>query len=232
MQDKAFDDLLREAVIEFVDRKYVQTMPPINELEEIVKPSARFKRRMAKMIENPKKYLRDLRRPMHLRILRKVAVVIIIISMLFGSAMLVPSVRAKVVEIVRSWFDDHTEYNIVSETTAEFPDRIEFGYIPDGYELEFENLGDIQLIHVFQNQYAHRLEILLTSGPSPVCIDNEYSEIYSMKTDTFVVDVYESNDENTPSTALTYDEERKLLIIVKGQVAVDELVSILENCSY
>ena len=110
ISDAEFDILLTKAIYRAAKLDYCAA-PTDDELDEIIHPSLRFRRRLKAMLSNHGRYIRSYRRPIYLRVLRTAAIFLIAFTVLLGAAMAVsPTVRAAVTDFVRSWFEDRTIY--------------------------------------------------------------------------------------------------------------------------
>ena len=112
MTEVEFDKLLTAALYRAVKLDYAD-MPSGEELDKTVQPSEDFKQKMKTLLQNPKKSIQSKhrpKRPLYFKILRVAAAVLITFTLLIGSAMVVsPTVRAAVINIVRTWFSSPNE---------------------------------------------------------------------------------------------------------------------------
>ena len=229
MTDAVFEDLLKKAVIRTAEIKYLSNLPPEEELPE---PSEHFQRRMSKLIHNPEKYIKNYKRPVYLRILQRVAVIILVVSVLFSASMLHPTVRATVVNFVKTWFDDHTEYKVVGDSTSVIPMKVEFGYIPEGYTLEAENYDSLRVSIIYRADENKYLVLEIMGSQINANLDNEHMNHFTALVKDTPVDVYESLDETYPSILLMYDEENNFYLEIMGFTSITELITVLEQCKY
>jgi len=104
MTNEEFDKLLTASLYRAVELDYAD-MPSAAELDKIVQPSENFERKMKAVLQNPKKSVKNRQRPIYYKILRTAAAVLITFTVLLGTAMAVsPTVRAAVIDFVRTWF--------------------------------------------------------------------------------------------------------------------------------
>ena len=232
MNDIEFERLLKTAVTKAAEIDYMSEMPSEEELNRIIKPSAAFEKKMAKLFKNPKSYIKKLRRPLYVKALRTVASILLLISIAFSLSMLNPDARAKFVALVRSWFGDHTEYAIIDDSSANIPDSVTLGYVPEGFHLSFEAHNQISLNLLFRADTGRYFDIEIFGDSNLLHLDNEHATLYSAVVDGCVVDVYESDGEDYPSTLVCYDEDNVLIISITGTLSIDELTKVLEKLSY
>jgi hypothetical protein len=224
MTDAEFEELLAAAVVRAAELDYAE-IPSDDEIDKIVRPSAQAQRKMEALLRNPSRYVRSLRRPIYLKAMRFAASFLITLTVLFGATMAVsPTVRAAVVDFVRSWFEDRTVY--------ETPDRDlhsewEFGYIPAGFELIDKFETELHLLYIYQNDSASLLTI--TVSREKQVVDNEHSEFYQAVLGGRSADIYESTDPQYPSIIVVFDESSGLFITLVSELDISELVKITES---
>ena len=232
MNDIEFERLLKTAVVKAAELDYMSDMPSEEELSRIIKPSVAFEKKMTRLINSPTAYIKKLRRPLYVKALRTVASIFIVISIMFSLSMLNPVARARFVALVRSWFDDHTEYAIIDDSSSSIPDTAILDYIPEGFNLSFEAYNPISLNLSYQSDNGWYFDIEILEDSNLLHLDNEHAVFYTIIVDDYDVDVYESNDENYPSTLVCYDEDNSLIVCITGMVSIDELSKIIANISY
>ena len=106
IEDDKFDELLITALYLVSERECGDT-PTDDELEKMIQPSPKSQRRMKAIIRNPNRYIRKLKRPVYLKVLRGSVVALLLIAALIGATMIAsPTVRANLAKCVHTWFDD------------------------------------------------------------------------------------------------------------------------------
>jgi hypothetical protein len=232
MNDIEFDRLLKTAVIKAAEIDYMSDMPSEEELSRIIKPSAAFEKKMAKLFKNPKSYIKILRRPLYVKAPRTVASILLFISIVFSLSMLNPDARAKFVALVRSWFGDHTEYAIIDDAGVNIPDTATLGYIPEGFSLSFEAKDPLALNITYRADSGEYFSIEIFGVDGVLNLDNEHVTFYSVPIDGNTAEVYESKGDNYPSSVVCYDEENSLIICITGTLNIDELAKVIEGLTY
>jgi hypothetical protein len=223
--DEEFDELLTASLYRAAELDYMADMPSDEELDKMIQPSLRFQRRMKALLRNPKRYIRNIRRPVYLKILRSAAAVFISFVILLGAAMAVsPTVRAAVSNFVRSWFEDRTEY-----WTPEDGENKEwsFGYIPEGFELLLLDEVETNSYRVYQNAKAETIVISISTGSR--IIDNEHSIFYEAVIGGRAADVYESIDPEYQHIIVLHDEESGVVISIISDIEMGTLIQIAEG---
>lgn len=175
ISDHLFEVLFRQAVIDNFNRQLAK-IPCEEELSKTIAFSARHELRMKKLFvyNNRKERIKAV-----LKWVKKIAAIIVLtISILFGTLMTVPDVRAAVTETLIFWFDQFSKF-ISTETVIKM-ERLEPSYIPEGYveseRIEIDNFLSI----LYVNNSGDILSFTVVSADDSVSADNEnrvYSEI-------------------------------------------------------
>ena len=223
-----FDCLLTAALYRAAELDY-GNIPPDDELEQILHISPQYKSKMDLLFTKKRKKANQKQiRPFYIKFMQTAAVVLVTLTLLLGTLMLVsPTVRAEIINFVRTWFEDRTAY---SSPDVDIEKEWTIGYVPDGFKLVDTVEHDGLLMYVYQNDSDPLLFIQISSGK--IVVDNEHSD-FSQATlsNGKLIDIYESNDPIYPSKVVFYDEATGLTIIVTSELAVDELIKIMENIS-
>jgi len=224
--DENFDSLLTEALYKAAELDY-GAIPTDDELDKIIKPSLQFQHKIKSLLRNNKASLSKHKSAI-IKFIQSAAAVLIICTVLLGTLMLVsPTVRAAVVDFVRSWFEDRTEY-YTPDSNYNIDKEWVFEYIPDGFELLDVSKTELQLFHVYQNSDNSLLMISISDGRQ--AIDNEHSELsHAVLENGNSVDIYESNDFIYPSIIIVFDETSRLIITITSELPINELLMIAEN---
>lgn len=232
MTDVKFESMLKSSLFRAAELDYLESIPTEEELRSLVTPSIKFERKMSKLTANAKAYLRKLRMPVYQKVLRAAAAALLIISTLAGISMFNPDVRAMVINFVRIWFSDRTRYEVTDSVDSIIPDSVTLGYVPDGFELDFELYDSFGANLVYGSDNNDYFDIAITGKTGRPHIDNEHSEFYSVVVGERIVDVYESNNMDYPSILVSFDDDKALMTIITGTINVDELISVLEGISF
>lgn len=224
IDDAQFDELLTAALYRADELDYYD-MPSDEELEQLVQPSPRFQRKMKSLLRDPNRYIRSRRLPIYVKVMRSAAAVFIVLTLLLGSAMAVsPTVRAAVVNFVRTWFEDRTVYQT--------PDHVldkewTFGFIPEGFKLIDAIETELHLLYIYQNDHA--LILSITVSREKQVVDNEHSVFSQTVLSGRSADIYESIDPQYPSIIVIFDELSGVFITLVSEIDVGELIRIAEN---
>ena len=227
LNEELFEVVLEKAFIEH-EKELLKSYPDDVELEREY-PISKKEIRRFKNIVKEKEYGKKLIR---VYFDRAAVVVLCMISLFFTLVMTNSEVRAAVENVILKWYDKYTEFIFTEATTglvAEKIEDVEIGYIPEGFELSFEDNMEIECF----KQYTH--------------IDDPSSN--------FILSVFYNNEENlfydneklkykeilinSKEAWIAYDEiEKKGGIIllgdcvsvnIAGNLSEDELIKIAEN---
>ena len=78
-------------------------------------PSLHHQRQIKAMLKNPLRWARDRKQPVWKRALKRVAVILLVISLAFGSLMVVsPTARATFIRWVTEWYETHRTYSLMA----------------------------------------------------------------------------------------------------------------------
>jgi len=226
IDEARFESLLKAALQRAVELD-IEEMPSDEELDEIIKPSPRFERRMRALLRNPHSYIKNQKRPVYLRILRHVAAVVIAVTTLFGATMVIsPQARATVIEFVSSWSDGRTVYR-TSNNTARGDWTI--GYIPAGFKLQLEEDDELSLFYYYEHENDDLVRIFINIGGGSLMVGNENTTFYQTVINGRTADIYESNDVLYPSIIVIFDSATEDIICIISELDINELIKIAEN---
>lgn len=226
MTDMEFEALLKSSLIKAAKQDYFVDLPDASSLPE---PSAVFEHRMKKLLKAPSSFVRRRRTPVYKTVLRTVAMFFLVISVLFGSIMLHPEVRAKVIDIITKWFfSDHTEYRFTDKTSIPLDGNFTLGYLPQGFTLLDSFKSDLQSFYIFRNN-GDIIDIEISTASVAPHIDKVHSTHYQIEINGSAADVFESISEFNQSIVIWYDEDNKIFIVVTGTVGVNEMIKIVQH---
>jgi hypothetical protein len=171
LRESVFDALFKQAVIDnFYDELNLVTQN--SDLTEQYNVSAAFEKRMDALFAKEKQKASLTTFAIWCK--RVAAVVVITASILFSSLMLVPEVRAVVVETVIEWFEQFARFTSGSiETTAPFLEPV---FIPDGFWEEYRYSDDVRTTILFINSYDVLLFFDASLSASQLSVDSEGHE--------------------------------------------------------
>lgn len=97
-------------------------------------PSARYQHNMRIMCRDPRKWMQNRARPVWKSVLRRVAMILLAVSIGFGGLMAgVPHVRAAVIRWVTEWYETHIVYRYSGDEISLRSGEYEITALPDGF---------------------------------------------------------------------------------------------------
>ncbi len=220
----SFDSLLRMAVRETY-MEQINSIPAEDKLEETLKPSVAFKKKISAIV---RKETRNEKLIHFRKVAYRVAVVLMMcISLTFGSLLTAKAVRESIATTILEWHDKFTRIFIETDTPPTELPEIRFNYIPEGFELVEEEsvITKSFVTHTYiQNTNYIRIKINPFDPSFIENIDNEFSKYYFVKvTDTYGIWI-NFNDEN-----LLFIPKGSANFSINGTVPLEEILKIYEN---
>ena len=217
----SFDSLLRMAVRE----TYLQqtnSIPADDKLDEIIHPSDKFEKKMQAMVRRESRnekliYFR--------KITAKVAVVVLLcISLTFGSLLTAKAVRESVATTILEWHDKFTRIFIETDTQPDKLPEIRFNYIPEGFELvEEESVNNnLYKVYTYRNISNNYIRIYINFGDDN--IDNENTTFYLLSIDNVRAMWINKQDNNQLIISVGY-----INFNINGNIKLEEIVNIYKN---
>ena len=229
MTHAEFEGLLVQALIRSAQETWIErpseetlrgTFPDTKLLDEAIR-----RIQLAQMPPAPAAV--TLRPHLYRRILHTAAMVLLSMSLLFGALMLHPEARQTVINMVVTWYEDHVKYSFQDKDAAALPQEWEFGYIPEGFTLLFEERLDGLCTFMYERSDGAMLNIFISNESGTQYADNEHYDINRMVIGGDIADVYEATEEQFPNMIVWYREQLGVLITVIGDIAIEEMTALL-----
>ena len=97
-------------------------------------PSLHHQKQIKAMLKNPLRWARDRKQPVWKRALKRVAVILLVISLAFGSLMVVsPTARATFIRWVTEWYETHVTYRYAGDDMVGDLPEYTITELPEGY---------------------------------------------------------------------------------------------------
>ena len=133
MTEQELDLLMRNVLLDAIamdEETQIETIP--------YTPSLHHQKQIKAMLKNPLRWARDRKQPVWKRALKRVAVILLVISLAFGSLMVVsPTARATFIRWVTEWYETHVVFRYAGDDVQGKMPQYEIGELPDGFS---ENL--------------------------------------------------------------------------------------------
>lgn len=154
----------------------------LDTLEEVI-PSARYKKRIERLIKRQKQpYWRYVN-----TVGKRVAILVVAIALTFALPMGVSAVREPVVEFFMNVYERFVEFFYDKDDIARAPDIIEtvytLEYVPEGYEMEECIITDLGIRIIWMNDTGDQIVFLqsVLDGWSQMDYDDSNYEMFYMK---------------------------------------------------
>ncbi len=145
MTDQELDALMKRILVDSINQD-CEAMDQDGTLA--FQPSAYHQRQMRSMLKDPLGWARKKARPMWKTIAEKVAVVLLIISLGFGTVMVSsPTAQAAFVQWITEWYETYIIYRFAGENIFDEMPQFEIVELPEGFveteRVEFPEMSSI-----------------------------------------------------------------------------------------
>ena len=151
MTDQELDTLIQRVLLDSLKLDWEGKAKPQPPFEA----SSRYRREVRRMLADPLAWSKKRAKPMWKRAAQQAAVVLLILSVGFGSLLAVsPTVRAALLQWVTEWYETHITYRYTGEDMTGATPQYEITELPEGYaEAESERVEwPDQMIIVYRNE--------------------------------------------------------------------------------
>lgn len=234
MTDHELDTLMQRVLLDSLRLDWEKRAEP----EPAFVPSARYKRQVSGMLADPLAWERKRALPAWKNIARRIAVVLLIISIGFGSLMAAsPAVRAAVNQWVIEWYETHIIYRYTGAEMAGAMPQYEITELPEGYaEVESERIewpGQTDI--VYRNEETGKTIYLsymqMVQGIAMDFIMEE-SEILEVTVNGLDGQLFWVADWENHRNAVTWiDPDRELQFMVEAHLDKTDILLMAESVS-
>ena len=149
MTDQELDTLMRRVLLDSL--KLDLEGAAGNEVP--FEPTAKYQRQMTAMLADPLKWARNRVWPVWKKVIQKVAVILLVLSLSLGSLIAVsPTVRAAVIRWVTEWYETHIVYRFSGESNSGKIPEYKIAAIPEAF-VETDRIEDTSSVSVFYEDY-------------------------------------------------------------------------------
>ena len=165
------------------------------------------------------------RRAAFQRIAAAVAIVLLIGSMAFVTN---ASARDRLENWLRQVLPDKVVYQFFGEP-AEKLYEYTIGWLPEGFELQFEERDDVSHTYCFKSESRTCIVSFWTNDAydETVIFGDGYSP-HEVIVNTIKGDLYYGESEY-PNDLILFDEERGMIIIINSDISIDEVIHVAEE---
>lgn len=234
MTDRELDALMQRVLLDSLRLDWEKKAAP----EPAFVPSARYKRQVAGMLADPLAWERKRRIPIWKSIARQAAVVLLIISLGFGSLLAAsPTVRAGFLQWIAEWYETHVTYRYTGTDMAGAMPQYEITELPEGYAaVESERIelpGQVDI--VYRNEETGKtiyLNYIHMNQGAASDFKLEDAEVLSVMVNKFDGHFFErSNSKNKWNTVTWIDPDNELQFSIEAHLDKMDILDIAESVS-
>jgi len=219
MSDSVFDALFSQAVIDNFYEE-LNSLPPDDELAKIYTFSHEHEMRMKKLFA--REALKEKARITLVWGKRAAAIVILAASILFGSLMFVPEVRAVIMEIVTEWYEKFVRFTSTSTETD--MTSHEPTYIPSGFQEELRDEMETMKTIVYTNDDGVIIQFESGLSGGSISVDSEGRDYRLVRSDGIDYYIFSTNDMEKMN-AVVWETDGQMYHI-SSQLPIDEILKI------
>lgn len=234
MTDHDLDTLMQRVLLDSLRLDWEKQAEP----EPAFVPSARYKRQVSGMLADPLAWERKRAIPVWKNIARRIAAVLLILSVGFGSLLAVsPTVRAALWQWVTEWYETHIAYRYTGEDMAGPMPQYEITELPEGYaEAESERIEwPEQVDIVYRNEETGKtiyLNYMHMSQGSATYFAVEDAEVLPVTVNELDGQLFwKANWENEWNTVTWIDSDRELQFTIEANLDEMDIINIAESVS-
>ncbi len=230
MTDQALDALMKRVL---VDSMKLDLEADTKDNTASFTPSSRHQRQVKAMLKDPLGWSRRKARPVWKMIAQKAAIILLAISLAFGTIMAVsPTARAAFNRWIREWYETHITYRYTGERTIDAIPRYGIAELPEGYfEYERVEKKNYTLI-IYQNvDSGEWISLHYTYMQQGFAIDFmvESEDIVPITVNGMAGELYLSENLEEDNTITWIDAEANLQFVVDAPLEQADILRIAES---
>lgn len=229
MKNATEDNLLKNILL---DAACIEFQDELSSKEPVT-TSFLFQRQMKDMVRNPTHWVRRKRRPLWKKVLRTVAVFVIVCALSLGLvAAAIPSAHAAIIKWITEKYENSIIYRFWgAQNSVEIPEY-KITLVPNGYS---EATNSLDLFNSSEKTYVNgkgdiiRFEYLRVEDGSAIVIDTEDMDISKIEVNGNPGHLYISQIREQTNCITWYDAEQGIQFMIDGNLKADELVGMAES---
>lgn len=231
MTDQELDAMMKRILVDSINQD-CEAMDQDGTLA--FQPSAYHQRQMRSMLKDPLGWARKKARPMWKTIAQRVAVVLLIISLGFGTVMVSsPTARAAFVRWITEWYETHIVYRYAGSSNTENMPNYEITELPEGFvETERTELPRMTSV-TYENAAGDIIEFeyrFMAQGGA-LAIYTENADTNDIKVNQMDGLFFESKVSGGLNTISWIDTEQNIQFTINGAFAYVDILHIAESVS-
>ena len=203
-KEDIFEMFLRQAVIDCVHREAEEFAAMETPDEAEIASSSRAKKTRDLCLREDRR--ERFRRKTIPRLRRMTVAAAVALSILTGSMLAYPAVRAAVADVFVEWFDQFTQFTGMGAESSSTDKKWELSIVPSGY-VEVDRVeGDSRATVRYENKSGELLLFAYQQTTGTIGVDNEDMIHRTHFMDDVTYDIFESQDIKKPSS-IVWDSE-------------------------
>lgn len=202
--------------------------------------SARLRRQMTAMLNDPDVWVKRWRRPIWLKAVRTAAIILLTFSLSLGALMAIsPTIRAAIINLAVEWYDTHIVYRFfgkpMDDSLAPLP-KYEVAALPEGYkpfkdEIITPGSYDIGYVNADGELLWFGYQRMEQGGSLTIQENTDNMSIYEVTVNGCKGWAYCSQDTEQHNLIVWIDEKSNLEFDISGFFSKSELLHIAESVS-
>ena len=233
MTEQELDLLMRNVLLDAIaldEETNTETIP--------YTPSLHHQKQIKAMLKNPLRWARDRKQPVWKRALKRVAVILLVISLTFGSLMVVsPTARATFIRWVTEWYETHVTYRYAGDDMVGDLPEYTITELPEGYvENQEERIAtQIQVSILYQSDTSYPITlhyIYLQQGAASQFVLDSTDDVAIDNVNGYEAYIFVAADQENDSNAITWiDTQSNIQFTIQAQMSADDLLHMAESVS-
>lgn len=229
MTDQELDALMKRILVDSINQD-CETMDQDGTLA--FQPSAYHQRQMRSMLKDPLGWARKKARPMWKTIAEKVAVVLLIISLGFGTVMVSsPTAQAAFVQWITEWYETYIIYRFAGENIFDEMPQFEFVELPEGFveteRTELPRMTSITFEDEAGNVIFFNYGFMAQGGTSG--FETETSDVHDIEVNHNKGLFFENKVPGNFNTIAWIDAEQNIQFDISGIFSYMDMLHMAEN---
>lgn len=231
MTEQELDRLLRKILLDAValdEEEQTREEIPFS-------PSARHRRQIRAMLSNPLRWARQRAVPVWKQVLRRVAIILLILSISFAGMLIAsPTLRASMLQWITEWGWDSISFRYTEEREALVLPDFQIGELPEGYaeNTERSSLGPTSVIRIYENADGGLISLSYSymrygaaSSISTECADAVPATVYGSEGYFLLADEPGKNF----NTLVWFDTELDIMFTIDTMLGMEDIVHMAES---
>lgn len=231
MTEQELDRLLRKILLDAValdEEEQTREEIPFS-------PSARHRRQIRAMLSNPLRWARQRAVPVWKQVLRRVAIILLILSISFAGMLIAsPTLRASMLQWITEWGGDSISFRYTEEMEALVLPDFQIGELPEGYaeNMERSSLGPTSVIRIYENADGGLISLSYFYMRHGTLSSFSTEHFTVIPTTVFGFDGYfflADEPDKKLNTLVWFDTELDIMFTIDAMLGMEDIVHMAES---